>query len=316
MGSPKPTDLPTIAGEDDLLQLIRATLGNGIEPFGLGDDAAVMQLAGRGSVVVSVDSVVEGVHVDLSLSSPSDVGWKALMGAVSDLAAMGASPIGALIALCVPGGSGNGEIALGVTKGVAEASAAALCPVIGGDVSSAGQVVVAVTVLGSVTAGPPVVTRAGASAGDAIVVTGPCGGSAAGLRHLRTGTGLGEAYRRPVARLREGEAARGSGATAMIDISDGLALDLHRLADASGLGFELGEVPVADGATLEEALSGGEDYELLFTVLPADQETLEAAFEAAGLRPPVRIGVVVADATERTLRGAPLPRLGWQHMLG
>ena len=153
MGSPKPTDLPAIAGEDDVLQLIRATLGSGIESFDLRDDAAVVEVADGRSVVVSVDSVVEGVHVDLSLCTPADVGWKALMGAVSDLAAMGASPIGALIALCVPGGSGNGEVALGVTGGVAEASAAALCPVVGGDVSSAGQVVVAVTVLGSVASG-------------------------------------------------------------------------------------------------------------------------------------------------------------------
>jgi thiamine-monophosphate kinase len=315
VGSPKPTDLPAIAGEDDLLQLIRATLGSGIESPDRADDAAVVEV-GDGSVVVSVDSVVEGVHVDLALSSPTDVGWKALMGALSDLAAMGALPIGALIALCVPGGSGNGEVALGVTRGVAEASAAARCPVVGGDVSSAGQVVVAVTVLGSVASGRPAVTRAGAAPGNAVLVTGPCGGSAAGLRQLRAGSGLGEAYRRPVARLREGDTARRAGATAMIDVSDGLALDLHRLADASGVGFDLGDVPVADGATVEEALSGGEDYELLLTVAPTDQEGLAAAFAAAGLRPPVRIGVIVADPGDRSYRGAPLARLGWQHTLG
>ena len=95
------------------------------------------------------------------------------MGALSDLAAMGASPIGALVALCVPGGSGNGEVALGVMQGVAEASAAARCPVVGGDVSGAGQLVVAVTVLGSVATGGRPVTRAGAAPGDAILVTGP-----------------------------------------------------------------------------------------------------------------------------------------------
>jgi len=316
VGSPKPTDLPTIASEDDLLQLIRATLGNGIESFDLRDDAAVVEVADGSSVVVSVDSVVEGVHVDLSLCTPADVGWKALMGAVSDLAAMGALPIGALIALCVPGGSGKGEVALGVMGGVAQASAAAQCPVVGGDVSSAGQVVVAVTVLGSVASGPPAVTRAGAAAGEAILVTGPCGGSASGLRQLRARTGLGEAYRRPVARVREGETARRCGATAMIDVSDGLALDLHRLADASGVGFELGGVPVADGATLDEALSGGEDYELVLTVPAGGQEALEAGFDAAGLRAPVRLGVTVADTTQRLLRGEPLERLGWQHTLG
>ncbi len=316
MGSPKPTDLPAIAGEDDLLQFIRGILGNGIEAFGLRDDAALVEVPGGGSLVVSVDSVVEGVHVDLALCTPADVGWKALMGAVSDLAAMGASPMGALIALCVPGGSGNGEVALGVMEGVAEASTAAGCPVVGGDVSGAGQLVVAVTVLGTVDAGGSVVTRAGATEGDAIVVTGPCGGSAAGLRQLRAHAGLGQAYRRPVARLREGDMARRCGATAMIDVSDGLALDLHRLADASGVGFALGDVPVADGATLEEALGGGEDYELLCTASAADHEALTASFAAGGLRPPVRIGVIVADATERTYLGDPLPRLGWQHTLG
>jgi thiamine-monophosphate kinase len=316
VGSPKPTDLPAIAGEDDLLQFIRGTLGNGIEAFGLRDDAALVEVPGGGPLVVSVDSVVEGVHFDLSLCTPTDVGWKALMGAASDLAAMGASPIGALIALCVPGGSGNGEVALGVMRGVAEASAAAGCPVVGGDVSGSGQLVVAVTVLGSVASVGHPVTRAGAAPGDAILVTGPCGGSAAGLRQLRTHSGLGQAYRRPVARLREGDAARRFGAKAMIDVSDGLALDLHRLADASSLGFELGQIPVAVGATLEDALEGGEDYELLLTVSAADQETLAAGFDAEGLRPPVRIGVTVTDATVRTYKGDPLPRLGWQHTLG
>jgi thiamine-monophosphate kinase len=316
VGSPKPTDQPAIAGEDDVVQFIRGMLGNGIEAFGLRDDAALVQVPDGGPLVVSVDSVVEGVHVDLTLSTPADVGWKALMGAVSDLGAMGASPLGALVALCVPGGSGNGEVALGVMAGVAEASAAARCPVVGGDVSGAAQLVVAVTVLGSVAAGGSAVTRDGAAPGDAVLITGPCGASAAGLRHLRAHTGLGQAYRRPVARLREGDTARRFGATAMIDVSDGLALDLHRLADASGVGFELGEVPVAEGATLEEALGGGEDYELAFTVSAADHEALAAGFDAEGLRPPVRIGVTVADPAVRTLRGDALARLGWQHILG
>ena len=230
-------------------------VGNGIGAFGLRDDAAVVDVPGGGSVVVSVDSTVEGVHVDLSVCTAADVGWKALMGALSDLAAMGASPLGALVALCVPGGSGHGEVALGVMGGVAEASTATGCPVVGGDVSAAGELVVAVTVLGTVEGDGTAVSRSGASAGDAVLVTGPCGGSAAGLRELRagagsgSGSGSGEAYRRPVARLREGEAARRAGAHAMIDVSDGLALDLHRLADASGVGFALDDVPVAEGAT-------------------------------------------------------------------
>ena len=273
-----------------------------------------------GSLVVSVDSVVEGVHVDLSLCTPADVGWKALMGAVSDLAAMGASPIGALIALCVPGGSGNGEVALGVMGGVAEASAAALCPVVGGDVSSAEP--------GGRGGDRARVRGAGRDRGDP-------GGSGGGGRHpghralWRIGGGAapvarrrrrrrrGGAYRRPVARLREGDTARRSGATAMIDVSDGLALDLHRLADASGVGFELGDVPVADGATLEEALGGGEDYELLLTVAAGvTRRRSQPASRPRGCARRCGSGWSVADATERTLQGEPLARLGWQHTLG
>lgn len=158
MGSPKPTDLSALAGEDELLQFIRGILKNGIEPLGLGDDAAVLAMPeGGGPLVLSVDSVVERVHFDLTLCTPADVGWKALMGALSDLAAMGAAPLGALVALCVPGAAGDGAVALGVMEGVAEAAALTACPIVGGDVSSSELVVVAVTVLGVMAgAGAPV----------------------------------------------------------------------------------------------------------------------------------------------------------------
>jgi thiamine-monophosphate kinase len=326
VGSPKPRDTPQLVGEDELVQFIRGVVGNGIEAFGLRDDAGVLDVHGTGPLIVSVDSVVAGVHVDLSLCSPADVGWKALMGALSDLAAVGASPLGALIALCVPGGSGDGSLALGVMAGVGEGSAASGCPVVGGDVSEAGQLVVAVTVLGTVEheggPGPGPVPRSGGVPGDVVLATGPCGGSAAGLRLLRAGGApdgagrLGAAYRRPTARLHEGDLARRAGAHAMIDVSDGLALDLHRLADASGVGFALNDVPVAEGATEAEALGGGEDYELLFAVGPDDLGSLLRAFEGAGLRPPVRLGDLRAEAGARTLRGRPLERAGWQHRLG
>jgi thiamine-monophosphate kinase len=295
-------------------------LGNGIEAFGLRDDAALVDVPGGPPLLASVDSVVEGVHVDLSLCSPGDVGWKALMGALSDLAAMGATPLGALVALCVPGGSGEGALVLGVMEGVAEASAAAGCPVVGGDVSGADVLMVAVTVLGTVPeGGRPPVGRSGALPGDVLLVTGACGGSAAGLRELRSGregTAASEAYRRPVARLQEGELARMGGAHAMIDVSDGLALDLHRLADASRVGFEIGSVPVAPGATLDEALGGGEDYELLVAVDHGRIEALSSAFAAGGLRTPLPLGVLTADPGVRRLGGEPVERAGWQHRLG
>jgi thiamine-monophosphate kinase len=321
VGSPKSRHLTRLV-EDETVESIRRVLGSGIEAFGLRDDAGVVSLPDGGSVIASVDSVVDGVHVDLALCSPADMGWKALTRSLSDLAAMGSTPFGALVALCVPGGSGEGELALGIMSGVAEASAANGCPVVGGDVSSAPSAVVAVTVLGTVPGGGAPVGRSGAAPADVIVLTGPCGGSAAGLRMLRTaaapgGEGdAGQAYRRPEARLREGDVARQVGAHAMIDVSDGLALDLHRLADASGVGFRLDEVPVAEGATPEEALDGGEDYELVFTISPSAADEVFTSFAAAGLRSPVQIGVVVADPAERTLRGRALDPLGWQHTLG
>jgi thiamine-monophosphate kinase len=249
-------------------------------------------------------------------------------------------PVGALVALCVPGGSGQGDLALAVMAGVAEASTAGGCPVVGGDVSEAGELAVAVTVLGTTeTGGPPPVGRAGARPGDVVLVTGPCGASAAGLRGLRARGGaaaeeeeeeegegegeaedddghLAEAHRRPVARLREGALARVAGARAMIDVSDGLALDLHRLADASGVGFRLESVPVAPGATEDEALGGGEDYELLIAIGRGDAHALGDRCVTEGLRHPVETGIVVEDASVRTLRGRPLERMGWQHRVG
>jgi thiamine-monophosphate kinase len=190
---------------------------------------------------------------------------------------------------------------------------------VGGDVSSAGQLVAAVTVLGSVAGGGAPVSRSGAAPGDIVFVTGPCGGSAAGLRELRAGSPDADArlaYRRPVARLLEGDVARRCGARAMIDVSDGLALDLHRLADASGVGFSLEDVPVAAGATFDEALGGGEDYELLLAVGEDDVGALEAQFDDAGLREPIRFGRIVADPGLRVLGTSPLERLGWQHRIG
>jgi thiamine-monophosphate kinase len=102
----------------------------------------------------------------------------------------------------------------------------------------------------------------------------------------------------------------------MIDVSDGLALDLHRMADASGVGFRLDSVPVAPGATEDEALGGGEDYELLVAVAEEAAGAMSDAFVHAGLRRPVRIGALVDDVGVRVLRGEPLARLGWQHRVG
>ena len=249
----------------------------------IGDDAAIVE-APSGPLLLAADTVVAGVHAppDLALQ---DIGWKAVVVNVSDIAAMGGRPLYLLVTVAAPPGTDLDRL----FDGVAEAAQAYVCPVVGGDLTAADTLVVTVAVTGTVDGIP--VTRSGATAGEAIYVTGPLGAAAA--------SGW---TRRPTARVAEGVDARGAGATAMIDVSDGLVADLGHIADESGVGFALDEVPVAPGATLEQALTGGEDYELVFT---APVARLPVGF---------RIGVCTADPSERTLAGEPLPPSGgWEH---
>ena len=237
----------------------------------IGDDAAVLD----DGLLLAVDTVVAGVHfrADTPLA---DVGWKALTVNVSDIAAMGGTPGHAVVAVAAPSDT---DLDL-IYEGMAEASATYGCPVVGGDLANANELVVTVAVTGRVDGAP--VLRSGAKPGDGIYVTGPLGAAAAAGYRVR-----------PQARLAEGQAARAAGATAMIDVSDGLVADLGHIADASGVGYELDRVPVAEGATEEQALRGGEDYELVFT----------------GIDLPVgiRIGTCTADVSQR------LPGGGWEH---
>jgi thiamine-monophosphate kinase len=293
--------------------------GRAVPPRGdtwIGDDAAAVTFDASRRALLCTDLVVEGVHVDLRLSSIEDVGFKALMVTVSDLAAMGGRAEYALVSVAAPPGTDLD----GLGVGVAEAAARAGCRVVGGDLSKSPVLVVSIAAFGSLR-GPPdaaPLLRSGAAAGDLLFVTGPLGGSAAGLRLLQAGgpldgvsPGLAAAHRRPVARLEEGETARLSGATAAIDISDGLVSDARHLADASGVGIALDAVPVQEGASREEALHGGEDYELLLAT--GDPVRLAYAFEAAGLRTPLPVGRCTDRPGERTLDGLPWPPGGWLH---
>ncbi len=279
----------------------------------IGDDAAIVSVP-RGRLVIATDAAVAGVHADLSLTGLDDLGWKALTATVSDIGAVGARPSYAVVDFCVPPGIDPVLLA----TGVAEAAAEWACPVVGGDVTTAREVAVSAAAIGVLEGEGPPVLRSGASPGDRLLVTGPLGASAAGLRLLRAG--LREpaspiaAHARPLARIAEGVVARDAGAAAMMDVSDGLAIDLHRLADASGVGVVLHTVPVAPGATEEEALGGGEDFELV--VASPDPAGLVDAFVSAGLRPPIEIGRCSADRAERTLRGRPLERSGFEHVIG
>ena len=146
-------------------------------------------------LVLATDAAVAGVHADLAVVGLDDLGWKALTAAVSDLGAMGAVPRWALVTLVVPPRTDLDRLA----SGVAEASAAWACPVVGGDLTTADQVVVSVSVVGVLDGPRPAVTRAGAAGGDTLFVTGPLGASAAGLRLLRAGVRRRAARRRPPA---------------------------------------------------------------------------------------------------------------------
>jgi thiamine-monophosphate kinase len=280
----------------------------------IGDDAAVVA-SPEGVLLLSTDAAVAGVHGDLSLVGLDDFGWKALTAAVSDIAAMGGRPRHALVTV-----AGPPEVDLELLyQGLAEAASTWACPVVGGDLANAPVLVVSVSVEGGIDGAP--VLRSGARAGDTLMVTGPLGAAALGLRLLREGGGRDraaaaevaaiQAHRRPAAEVDGGVAARVGGATAMIDVSDGLAADLGHLADESGVGIDLAQVPVADGATLSDALHGGEDYALVFSA--PDPAAAAAAFAAADRPRPVVIGRCTADAAQRSLDGRPLPEGGWEH---
>jgi thiamine-monophosphate kinase len=300
--------------EDDVLERIAKIVAVGNVPRGerhVGDDAAVLSPF-IGEAIVSTDVAVWGVHLAPELFSLEDLGYKAVMSALSDLAAMGARPRAIVVAVTAPAGTDLDSL----HRGIAQAAALTNAPVVGGDLSRANDVAVAVTVLGECP-GRGAVLRSGAVAGDELLVTGPLGRAAAGLRRRRAGAELTdelvEAHRRPWPRLAEGMAARGAEVHAMMDLSDGLGLDLHRLADASNVGFVLENLPVAEGATDDEATSGGEDYELL--IATNEPERLRMMFVDRGLRPPITLGVVVDDATLRTLRGEVFLRRGFEHRL-
>ena len=293
--------------------------GRAVPPSGdtwIGDDAAAVTFDASRRALLCTDLVVEGVHVDLRLTSLEDVGFKALMVTISDLAAMGGRAEYALLSVGAPPGTDLDHLGIGV----AEAAGRTGCRVVGGDLSESPVLVVSTAAFGSLRGPSDAVPllRSGATVGDLLFVTGPLGGSAAGLRLLRAGGPLDDAspallaaHRRPVARLEEGETARLSGATAAIDISDGLVPDARHLADASGVGVDLDAVPVVEGASRDEALHGGEDYELLLAT--RDPVRLIDAFGAAGLRPPLPIGRCTDRPGKHTLDGQPLPPGGWQH---
>lgn len=290
--------------------------------LGPGDDAAVIA-APSGSVVVSADTLVEGPDFRLAWSSGYDLGWKSAAVNLSDIAAMGAVPTALLVSLAVPA-----DTRLSFVEAMADgfreccAQLAPGCSVVGGDLTVSDLLVIAVTALGDL-GGRSAVTRAGARAGDVVALAGELGVAAAGLGLLfsrfREGatpvpfdrSSLDDVQQRavdrqlrPVPPLALGPAAADAGATAMMDLSDGLALDASRLADASGVTIAL------SGAALDalafhgdrgRALGGGEDHGLLATFAPGP---LPDGF--------AQIGTVTARTQAPVLvDGEPVVETGW-----
>jgi thiamine-monophosphate kinase len=281
-------------GEFGLIAALSGWL-RGISPadprtlVGIGDDAAVLA-APDGRVVASTDFLLEGRHFRREWSSAADVGHKAAARSLIDVAAMGAVPTGLLVALAAPPDLPV-TWARELTEGLAAECARVGATVIGGDTASAGSVLLATTVLGDLAGRAPVL-RSGAAPGDLVAVTGPLGHAAAGLALLEAvhtvsppappawAGSLVAAHRRPQPPYDAGPQAADLGATAMIDISDGLLADLGHIASASGVLIDLSSDRLSPGAGLQAAaralhaqaqawvLTGGEDHALAATFSP------------------------------------------------
>jgi thiamine-monophosphate kinase len=256
---------------------------------GIGDDAAVLAPPPGEQLVATVDAVVEGVHFGPGFR-PAEVGWKSLAVNLSDLAAMGARPLWALVGLATPRGEDRARLGR-MGDGLADCARRFGVAVVGGNVTAARDLSLTVTVVGSVRPGAALL-RSGGRPGDLLLVSGTLGDAALGLAP-GAAPALRRRQRRPQPRLALGQALSGV-ARAAIDVSDGLLQDLGHLCEASGTGavVELPRLPLSAeyrratrgrADAFEAALGGGEDYELLVAVAPARLEEAQAAARAAGV---------------------------------
>jgi thiamine-monophosphate kinase len=308
-------------GERALLARIRARLpkpGTGVV-VGVGDDAAVVTGAGSAQVVLTTDALIEGVHFDRAIASAADVGHKALAVNLSDLAAMGATPRWALLSLVLPDGTAVDDVEQLLDGLVALASAESTALVGGNVARSPGPLVVDVTAVGTVHP-RRVLTRNAGRPGDELYVSGVIGGGLAGLEMLRSderqsslpaAASCIDRYRRPHARVRLGRAmGQARAARAAMDLSDGLADAIRQIAEASGCGAEVdaAALPIDDGARrwweargedpVAKALSGGDDYELLFASPAKWRGRVRHARKHAATPPLTRIGVLTGARDE------------------
>ncbi len=313
-----------MANERELIERIAARVGiRGGVVTGVGDDAAVL----ADGTVLALDMLVDGVHVRRATHSPADIGHKALAVNLSDIAAMGADPVAALVGLGVPPDLSADDVDA-MYEAMEELAMRHGMAIVGGDITEAPVLTLAVCITGHTRPGVAPVLRSGGCAGDLLVITGPLGAAACGLMLLDDtllGTGvptadaLIAAHRRPTPLIAHGHRLADAGAHAMMDISDGLLLDAQRLGVASGLHAEvdLSAVPRAEGVDQVAAAAGrdaamlaatgGEDYQLLAAMPP--NAALPRDVVVVGL---LRAGTPGVSAVVRGRDVTPA-HLGWEH---
>ena len=297
--------------EFDLVRTLLTQWGKAAQR--IGDDAAIIDVPDGERLVVSTDTSVEGIHFQRDWLSSFEIGYRATAASLSDLAAMAARPLGILIALTLP--KGDEDEAREFATGIREGASAVMCPIVGGDLSSGNDLSLTITALGS--AQRPL-ARSGAKPGQSVYVTGRLGGPASAVRAWRAGKQPNESDRArfasPVPRIEPAIGLAERGATAGIDISDGLAADLTHIAAASKVAIEIDadRIPRVDGVTAAQAASSGEEYEIAVTAPKIDTRQFSEEF---GLDL-TEIGRVVAGAPGVTLLqgGKPISALpGFDH---
>ena len=312
--APRPHQAMREGAEFDTIRALMARWGD--LAVDIGDDAAVLAPPAGGTRVVSVDACVEDVHFRRGWITAHDVGVRAASAALSDLAAMGARAECVLIAFVVP--DAWRDRLTDVADGMGVVIRAAGARIVGGNLSHGAEFSITTTVIG---AAARVVPRSGARPGEVVVVTGVLGGPGAAVRAWEAGehpTAWCRArFASPAPRWAEGEALAAAGATAMIDLSDGLAGDARHIAAASGVRLVLDatRVPVGPGVPVALAMQSGEEYELLATMPAAAYEPLAARWADVSSVPLTVVGYV--DAADGASDGAsdatPSPPAGFDH---